>query len=148
MNYVVENSLSLNESNFSGLTDLLPNLPHRQGSFSIAIAGFPLIRIDILDQNPYTTTIHIRQSMAPGQPWVCDLLMKVRIYYDARVAEVIAYQGTHALQAFYPYPNPKMFQPYEKRRVNKFLAEWLHFCLKRRFLLPHLYFKSEIKNKL
>lgn len=138
MNYVVENSLSLYERNFSGLTDLLPSLPHRQGSFAIVISGFPLIRIEILDQNPYTTTIQIRQSMAAGQSWVCDLVMKVRIYYDARVAEVIAYQGAYALQAFYPYPNPKMFQPYEKRRVNKFLAEWLHFCAKRQFLLPHL----------
>jgi len=138
VNYVVENSLSLHERNFSRLTDLLPNLPHREGSFAIAIAGLPLIRIEILDQNPYTTTIHIRQSMAAGQPWVCDLLMKVRLYHDARVAEVIAYQGAYALQSFYPYPNPKMFQPYEKRRVNKFLAEWLHLCIKRRFLLPHL----------
>jgi uncharacterized protein YqiB (DUF1249 family) len=54
--------------------------------------------------------------------------MKVRIYHDARVAEVLACQGIHSFQPFYPYPNPKMLQPYEKRRVNYFLGEWLSHC--------------------
>ena len=136
MNYVVENSLSLYETNYGKLTDLLPGLSVRQAPFAIALTGLPLIRVEVLEQNPYTTTINIRQSMAAGQPWVCDLLMKVRLYHDARVAEVIAYQGVRAMQPFYPYPNPKMFQPYEKRRVNQFLAEWLRHCLGQRFLLP------------
>jgi uncharacterized protein YqiB (DUF1249 family) len=144
VNYVVENSLSLYERNYSKLTDLLPGLPYRQGPLAITIAGLPLIHIDILEQNPYTTTIRISQSMAAGQPWVCNLRMKVRLYHDARVAEVIAYQGVHALQAFYPYPNPKMFQPYEKRRVNQFLAEWLRHCLDRRFLVPHQFFVKKL----
>jgi uncharacterized protein YqiB (DUF1249 family) len=144
VNYVVENSLSLYEKNFSKLTDLLPGLPLRQGPLAIAIAGLPLIHIDILEQNPYTTTINISQSMAVGQPWVSNLCMKVRLYYDARVAEVIAYQGVRALQAFYPYPNPKMFQPYEKRRVNQFLAEWLRHCLNRRFLVPPQFFVKKL----
>ena len=135
MNYVVENSLSLYERNYSKLTDLLPGLPVRQAPFAIAVAGLPLIHVEIIEQNPYTTTIHVRQSMTAGQPWVSDLRMKVRLYHDARVAEVLAYQGVRAIQPFYPYPNPKMFQPYEKRRVNQFLAEWLRHCLDRRFLL-------------
>ena len=135
MNYVVENSLCLYESNYSKLTDLLPGLSVRQAPFVIAVTGLPLIYVEILEQNPYTSTVHIRQSMAAGQPWVCDLRMKVRLYHDARVAEVIAYQGVRAMRPFYPYPNPKMFQPYEKRRVNQFLAEWLRHCLNRRFLL-------------
>ncbi len=132
MNYVVENSLSLYERNFSRLMELLPDLHHGRGPFIIAAAGLSPIYVEILEQNPYTTTIHIRQGMAAERPWLCDLRMKVRIYHDAQVAEVIAYQGVHALQPFYPYPNPKMLQPYEKRRVNQFLGEWLSYCLIRR----------------
>lgn len=135
MNYVVENSLGLYERNFSRLTALLPNLPQRETSFVVAVAGLSQIYIEIQEQNPYTTTLHIRQDIAAGGPWVCDLAMKVRVYHDARVAEVIAYQGVHALRPFYPYPNPRMLQPYEKRRVNRFLGEWLNYCLARRFLL-------------
>ena len=134
MDYVVENSLSLYERNFIKLTALVPDLIQRRGIIVIVAAGFSPIQIEILEQNPYTTTINMRQGMAAGRPWVCDLGMKVRIYHDAQVAEVIAYQGVHALQPFYPYPNPKMLQPYEKRRVNQFLGEWLSYCLARRFL--------------
>jgi uncharacterized protein YqiB (DUF1249 family) len=134
VNYVVENSLGLYERNFSRLTALLPDLSQRETSFVVAVAGLSLIYIEIQEQNPYTTTLHIRQDIAAGGPWVCDLAMKVRVYHDARVAEVIAYQGVHALRPFYPYPNPRMLQPYEKRRVNQFLGEWLNYCLVRRLL--------------
>lgn len=132
MNYVVENSLSLYERNFTRLMELLPDMHRGQGPFIIASAGLSPINVEILEQNPYTTTIHIRQDMAAERPWLSDLRMKVRIYHDAQVAEVVAYQGVRALQPFYPYPNPKMLQPYEKRRVNQFLGEWLSYCFTRR----------------
>lgn len=134
MSYVVENSLGLYESNFVKLTALLPGLPHEWGRYVAVAAGMAPIDVEILERNPYTTTVHIRQSLT-GQPWVSDLGMKVRIYHDARVAEVICYQGVQALQPFYPYPNPKMLQPYEKRRVNQFLGEWLNYCLAHRLSL-------------
>lgn len=129
MHYAVENSLSLYERNFNKLMHLLPGLTRRRGLIALAVAGRSSIVIEILEQNPYTTTIHIHQDMAEGRPWITDLGMKVRICHDAQVAEVIAYQGVHSLRSFYTYPNPKMLQPYEKRRVNQFLGEWLGFCL-------------------
>jgi len=129
VNYQVENSLSLYESNFEKLLELLPDLDRRDGVFVLAIPDFSPVRVEILEQNPYTTTICIRQSLREGDPWVSALVMKVRVYHDARVAEVIASQGVHSFQAFYPYPNPKMLQPYEKRRVNQFFSEWLTYCL-------------------
>ena len=129
VNYQIENSLSLYESNFEKLLELLPDLGGRCGVFTLAVPALSPVRIEILEQNPYTTTIDIRQSLQEGGSWVSDLVMKVRIYHDAQVAEVIASQGIHSFQAFYPYPNPKMLQPYEKRRVNQFLGEWLRHCL-------------------
>ena len=134
MNYVVENSLSLYERNYVKLTALLPDLAQRRDTFIISAAGFSPIYIEILEQNPYTTTIQMRQGMAIKNPWIRDFGMRVRVYRDAQVAEVIAYQDVHTLRPFYPYPNPKMLQPYEKRRVNQFLGEWLSYCLARRFL--------------
>ena len=110
---------------------LLPGLTRRQGLVVLAVAGRSSIVIEILEQNPYTTTIHIHQDMTEEGPWIADLKMKVRIYHDAQVAEVIAYQGVHSLRSFYTYPNPKMLHTYEKRRVNHFLGEWLGYCLVR-----------------
>lgn len=129
MNYRVENSLSLYERNFSKLLEWLPDLNRRKGAFVLAVADLCPVCIEVLEQNPYTTTIQIRQNLQGVGPWVCALAMKVRIYHDAQVAEVIASQGVDSFQPFYPYPNPKMLQPYEKRRVNQFLGEWLSYCL-------------------
>lgn len=128
MNYQIENALSLYERNFNKLLEWLPDLNCRKGIFVLAVDGFSPVSIEILEQNPYTTTIHIRQNLQGAGPWACSLAMKVRICHDAQVAEVIACQGIHSFQPFYPYPNPKMLQPYEKRRVNQFLGEWLSYC--------------------
>jgi uncharacterized protein YqiB (DUF1249 family) len=134
VNYVVENSLGLYESNYAKLTALLPDLSREQSRYIAAAAGLAPIYVEVVERNPYTTTIHLHQGLAAGQAWIRDLRMKVRIYHDARVAEVLSYQGVQALQRFYTYPNPKMLQPYEKRRVNQFLGEWLSHCLTRRYL--------------
>lgn len=135
MNYVVENSLGLYESNYAKLTALLPELPREEGCYIAVAPGLAPIHVEVVEQNPYTTTVHLRQGLATGHSWIRDLAIKVRAYHDARVAEVICYQGVQALQPFYTYPNPKMLQRYEKRRVNQFLGEWLSHCLARRFLL-------------
>jgi len=129
VNYQVENSLSLYESNYHKLLDWLPELNCQESGFVLAAAGLSPICIEVLEQNPYTTTVQIRHHILGAGPWVGALVLKVRIYHDAQVAEVIACQGVHSFKPFYPYPNPKMLQPYEKRRVNRFLGEWLSYCL-------------------
>jgi uncharacterized protein YqiB (DUF1249 family) len=129
VNYQVENSLSLYERNFNKLLEWLPDLSRRQGDFVLVTDGRSPVCVEVLEQNPYTTTIHLRHNMQAAAPWADVFSMKVRIYHDARVAEVISSQGVHSFQPFYHYPNPKMLQPYEKRRVNQFLGEWLSYCL-------------------
>ncbi len=59
-----------------------------------------------------------------------NLSMLVRLYHDARMAEVVAYSGEKAGLASYEYPNEMMFQPDEKAQQNRFLAEWLSISLK------------------
>ncbi|EMP84373.1 hypothetical protein VC116063_002770 [Vibrio cholerae O1 str. 116063] len=34
------------------------------------------------------------------------------------------------MQARYDYPNENMVQPDEKAQLNRFLGDWLTFCLK------------------
>jgi uncharacterized protein YqiB (DUF1249 family) len=55
--------------------------------------------------------------------------LDVRLYHDAAVAEVIAWQGHRRFQARHEYPNRKMYQRDEKAQLNKFLGELLEFCL-------------------
>ena len=68
--------------------------------------------------------------------------MSIRLYHDARMAEVIASQGIQQVKPRYEYPNKQMHQQDEKQQINKFLNEWLHLCL------AHGQVKVELKNCL
>ena len=55
--------------------------------------------------------------------------MSIRLYHDARMAEVISSQDIHQVKPRYDYPNKNMHQQDEKQQINQFLNEWLHLCL-------------------
>ena len=55
--------------------------------------------------------------------------MSIRLYHDARMAEVISSQDIHQVKPRYDYPNAQMHQQDEKQQINQFLNEWLHLCL-------------------
>lgn len=55
--------------------------------------------------------------------------MTIRLYHDARMAEVLATQDIRQVKPRYDYPNNQMHQQDEKQQTNQFLNEWLHLCL-------------------
>ena len=55
--------------------------------------------------------------------------MTIRLYHDARVAEVLSTQDIRQVKPRYDYPNTQMHQQDEKQQINQFLNEWLHLCL-------------------
>ncbi len=55
--------------------------------------------------------------------------MIIRLYHDARMAEVISSQDIFQVKPRYDYPNKNMHQQDEKQQINQFLNEWLHLCL-------------------
>lgn len=55
--------------------------------------------------------------------------MIVRVYHDAKTAEVTSYQNHRYFKAVYPVPNQFMYHSDEKEQLNLFLAEWLNLCI-------------------
>ena len=55
--------------------------------------------------------------------------IRIRVYHDAKSAEVIEFQNQRRFQAIYDYPNAKMRQRNEKAQINRFLSEFLAQCL-------------------
>ena len=55
--------------------------------------------------------------------------MSIRLYHDARMAEVISSQDIFQVKPRYSYPNKDMHQQDENQQINQFLNEWLHLCL-------------------
>lgn len=140
LNLAAYTTLSLYEENFANLMLLLDGLEHIRDSAALEAQGLTSVNLTVVEKSVYTVTIVLSQCSSLDERFLRPQHMKIRIYRDAQVAEVLGYQQAAHFQAFYPYPNPKMYQPYEKRRVNQFLGEWLHYCLDNgyRLIVPKL----------
>ena len=115
------------ETNYAKLNALLP-VGHEVGDVRCYQAVNMVYQLTVNEVTKYTTLIDICQSDAMS---VFPLpKMSVRLYHDARVAEVCASGDFSRVKAKYDYPNTKLLQKDEKFQLNKFLGEWLTFCLK------------------
>jgi len=89
------------------------------------------LSVKIEEVHRYTTMLKVvHGSTSPESGWHVPPVMKVRMYHDARMAEVIGFQNETVREGRYDYPNDKMHQPDEKTQLNQFLADWLEHCLK------------------
>lgn len=116
------------EHNYARLIRLLPDIDVEDQSYRFVVGNNDHYSISILETARYTTTLSVERT-DDAIPGYLKPAMTVRMYHDARMAEVLASQNTGAIAASYRYPNAKMRMPDEKHRVNAFLAEWLQFCV-------------------
>ena len=134
------------DGNYLRLVRLLPGL--REGErreFFVSHGDVaPQVTVEVTEHGRYTAVVALRQrflgqgavpergSPAEGRDSaqrVGETRIKVRLYHDARCAEVIEFQGQRLFAPEYRYPNAKMRQPDEKAQVNRFLREFLNACL-------------------
>lgn len=84
----------------------------------------------VVERSPYTTTLLMSQTSATAVPsWLKMPKLTVRMYHDAKLAEVLAWEGHKRLRPRYDYPNQAMYQTDEKVQINQFLGELLTRCL-------------------
>ncbi|MEM0910912.1 MAG: DUF1249 domain-containing protein [Pseudomonadota bacterium] len=119
--------LALCERNYYSLLRLLPDCDSVDLSYSFEINGQLTYKIVIIETTRYTSTVQMSQ-IAGNTPTFLRPVMMIRLYHDAKVAEVLEIQRIKRLQPSYEYPNIKMHQRNEKFMTNLFLAEWLDFC--------------------
>jgi len=116
------------ELNYMLLCRLLPEMDD-EDSFEYLIKERYKLKLQVTERHRYTICLRI-SIQSPKQPdWLPMTGIEVRLYHDAHLAEVVDYKGS-AMQPVNPYPNPDMQQKDEKQGLNKFLGEWLSFCLK------------------
>ncbi|KZN33066.1 hypothetical protein N480_24395 [Pseudoalteromonas luteoviolacea S2607] len=80
------------------------------------------------DVEKYTTDISIRQKHGLSCH-IGEFELAVRLYHDARVAEVVQHNYHQKVKPSYRYPNPNMHHKDEKYQLNAFLADWLIACI-------------------
>ncbi|MDG3089088.1 DUF1249 family protein [Vibrio hannami] len=115
------------ETNYAKLNALLPAQAEVGDVRSYQVAAMAY-QLEVSEVTKYTTLIDV--SQCDEQPVFPLPKMTVRLYHDARVAEVCASDQISRVKARYDYPNNKMMQKDEKFQLNQFLSDWLTFCLK------------------
>jgi uncharacterized protein YqiB (DUF1249 family) len=94
--------------------------------------GQIVVSLEVQEDFKYTSTICIRQLQDEhnGRPAFYKAPeMIIRVYHDAKTAEVTSYQNHRYFKVAYPVPNQFMYQSDEKEQLNLFLAEWLNLCI-------------------
>ena len=129
------------DGNYLRLVRLLPGLREgeRREFFVPHGDASPQVTVEVTEHGRYTAVVALRQRFlgpatasertADAAQRVGETRIKVRLYHDARCAEVIEFQGQRLFAPEYRYPNAKMRQPDEKAQVNRFLREFLNACL-------------------
>ncbi|MCF2949078.1 DUF1249 domain-containing protein [Paraglaciecola aquimarina] len=116
------------ELNYGRLLRLLPDCDTEDLSYQFDINSSLQYTIKIIECSRYTSTLEMSQKSQTGFEFLRPIV-QVRLYHDAKMAEVLSAQNIGSLKPSYQYPNIKMYQKNEKEMVNQFLAEWLQFCL-------------------
>jgi uncharacterized protein YqiB (DUF1249 family) len=121
------------DANYLRLVKLAPNLDDcEQRVLVLMLADRRVtVRIRLIERCPYTSLVEVSQH-----PWLEGLAfhlpaprLMVRMYHDARSAEVVEFQAGRQFHPVYSYPNDEMRQRDEKAQINRFLAEYLSACL-------------------
>ncbi|MBA4503420.1 DUF1249 domain-containing protein [Marinobacterium marinum] len=127
----LKRQMAQGEANYLRLMKLLPDLDDcDRRDFQVVVENQRAVVSLVVDERfTYTTSVVVSQRYENASDWLTAPKLVVRLYHDARVAEVICARQRRQLSGVYPYPNRQMRQPDEKAQLNAFLGEWLGHCL-------------------
>jgi uncharacterized protein len=119
------------ETNYARLIKLLGDGTQSEYRFLVARGSQQWLHLlRVLERSPYTTTLELsRTSVGVTSEWLAMPKLTLRMYHDAKLAEVLAWEGHKRLRPRYDYPNQSMYHSDEKYQLNRFLGEWLSLCL-------------------
>ena len=116
------------DQNYARVMKLFPDharIDHRDLQLSFGEEVL-YVRMSVLERSRYTSVILLTQQASTIAP---SGRIRIRVYHDAKSAEVIEIQNQRRFDAVYEYPNPKMRQRDEKKQINRFLGEFLGLCM-------------------
>jgi uncharacterized protein YqiB (DUF1249 family) len=121
--------MALYESNYIRLRNLVPDLDVIPETVISNAAGALDLHLRILERCKFTTTLNLTYYFQDSQGMFPAPDMRVRIYHDARVGEVIACGRRRGLRHAEYNRMHNNYTIAEKWRMNRFLQKWLGYCL-------------------
>ncbi len=119
----------MQEEIFRQLQLLIPEQFAFHDSFRSRVRGSPLLRMDILERHPYTYFLRLTYQFENGKEPELAPDAHIRMYQDARLAEVTAFNPDQGCRrSAHPwYPPRQLFQ--RTWRQNLVLDKWLGYLI-------------------
>ncbi|NOR51408.1 MAG: DUF1249 domain-containing protein [Gammaproteobacteria bacterium] len=95
------------------------------------IESAPLLA-KVSERHKYMTIIELSHRLSEDQS-IPDILLQLRLYFDAQVAEVIGYQGIERIPARYQIELSRGDVLDEKMQINLLLNEFLKHIISKRY---------------
>ncbi len=117
--------MDLCDENYHHLLRLAPDVRGMEGCFLSGLDGGMDLYLEILEQTPYTSLIHLTYFFAHESGQQPDPDATMRLYHDSAQAEVLELrQKSLPLGAGREWPSLE-----QKWRANLFLSKWLSYCI-------------------
>ena len=87
--------MSLYESNYLRLQQLIPELERLDGYYRSCVAGDCDLHVEIIERSRYTVTLSLSYFFFEFERRIADPDMQVRAYLDGKLAEAISLYGDH-----------------------------------------------------
>ena len=85
--------MSLYESNYLRLHQLIPELERLDGYYRSCVAGACDLHIEIIERSRYTVTLSLSYFFYESEQRIADPDMRVRAYFDGQLAEALTFYG-------------------------------------------------------
>lgn len=121
--------MDMYEENFIKLRKLIPQLEQIESQCVSSVPGHLDLHLKIIERSRYTTTLMLSYCFAKQQALQMEPNLKIRVYHDARLAEVMSGRLHHGRLVLEHLPSDALKQ---KWQLNRFLSKWLKYCLRQR----------------
>ena len=115
--------MALCEENYRVLGRLIPDMPNLTGHMRSGLPQGMDLHLEILEQTPYTTLLHLTYYFPHGRGAVPDPDATLRAYHDAGQVEILDLRQTALPLVRRPHC-PTLEQ---KWKTSLFLSKWLVF---------------------
>lgn len=117
--------MDLCDENYRHLLRLAPGLRTLRGRLQSRVSGGMDLHLEILEQTPYTTCIHLTYYFEHQDQAHPDPDATLRVYHDSRQVEVLGLLQ----RVLPPCSDGDREMLLQKWRVNLFLSKWLAYCV-------------------
>jgi len=121
--------MDMYEENFIKLRKLIPDIQHIKTVSISKAEGHLDLHLQILERSKYTTTFILSYCFDDDSQPHMEPNLKIRIYHDAGLAEVMSGRLHHGRLVLDNLPSDALKQ---KWQLNRFLGKWLKYCLRQK----------------